>query len=522
MNHSAAPDLGRPGDISELYTRSLSAGQFDEGRRNITFDIIAHAQRTPEAPALLHGTRVIGYRELDGLLWRTARHLHRAGVRAGDVVGVTCADELELVLTILALARLGACVFSLPRSYTASQRREMLVRAGVRFLASDRPGGGAAGVPVVLVDHRLLPNGTDDADASLLDAFPAGCWLLITGSGSTGEPKLIPVTHAQARARSAKAAALLALGAADRVAPLSHFDFSHAKYRLLEALAVGAACLLDPWRQKDRLEALRRHAITVVFATVFHAEKLLEGLPPGSASALPGVRIFEVTSSTVSEDLRQRIRRGLCETLYVRYGINEAGPVTVARPPAVYAVPGTVGRVEAGVDLRIVDARLAELPVETVGLVCLRGPGIVDAYVGDAEATRRSFRDGWFLPGDLAKLTAAGELIYYGRADHMMIMNGMNLYPAEIERVLGEHPAVRDVAVVPLWHRVHQEVPIAVVRLASGAEATENGLLDHARQRLGARAPCAILVVERIPRGYGGKLMRRELSILIGERLGRR
>lgn len=482
--------------------------------RNITFDLIDAARRTPEAPALLYGAQTIRYRELDDLIWRYARYLHRSGARSGDVIGVTCADELELVLAMLAITRLGASVFSLPRSQTPFQRREMAARAGVRWLVTDRPGQYAAGVPVIPLDRRALPP-AGEADAGLLDEFPAACWLLITGSGSTGEPKLIPVTHAQARARAERAAALLDLNAADRVAPLSHFDFSHAKFRLHETLAVGAACLVDLWRETDPLGALLRQSINVVFSTVFHAEKLLESLPPGRASALPGVRVFEVTSSTVGDDLRQRIRRGLCETLYVRYGINEAGPVAIARPPEVFAVPGTVGRVGAEGDVRIVDRELAGLPADTVGLVSIRGAGIVDGYIGNPEATRRCFRDGWFLPGDLGKLTAAGDLIYYGRADHMMIMNGMNLYPAEIERVLAAHPAVRDVAVMPLRHRVHQDLPFAAVVLKPGAQSSEAELMEHARDRLGVRAPRRILILERIPRTGEGKLMRRELSALL-------
>lgn len=489
-------------------------------RRNITFDIIESARRTPEAPALLHGAQTIAYRELDELVWRYARHLHRSGARAGDVIGVTCADELELVLAMLAITRLGASVFSLPRSYTPFQRREMAARAGVRLLATDRPGLYAAGIPVIPLDRRALPPGPGAPDAGLLDEFPAACWLLITGSGSTGEPKLIPVTHAQAAARAERAASLLDLGAADRVAPLSHFDFSHAKFRLHETLAAGAACLIDLWREADPLGVLQRQSISVVFSTVFHAEKLLESLPPGTASALPGVRVFEVTSSTVSDDLRQRIRRGLCETLHVRYGINEAGPVAIARPPEVFSVPGTVGRIGAEGDVRIVDRRFDGLPIDTVGLVCIRGAGVVDGYACNPEATRRSFRDGWFLPGDLGKLTAAGDLIYYGRADHMMIMNGMNLYPAEIERVLGAHPAVRDVAVMPLRHRVHQDLPVAAVALVPGMQATEAELMDHARERLGIRAPQRILILERMPRTHEGKLIRRELSALLIDFLG--
>jgi acyl-CoA synthetase (AMP-forming)/AMP-acid ligase II len=144
-------------------------------------------------------------------------------------------------------------------------------------------------------------------------------------------------------------------------------------------------------------------------------------------------------------------------------------------------------------------------------VVCIRGLASSDGYAGNPGRRAAAFRDGWFLPGDLGKLTADGDLIYYGRADHMMIMNGMNLYPAEIERVLAAHPAVRDVAVVPLRHRVHQDLPFAAVVLKPGAQSSEAELMAHARDRLGVRAPRRILILERIPRTGEGKLIAREL-----------
>ncbi len=489
-------------------------------QRNITFDLIEHARVQPAAPALLLPGRTLSYRELDGLVWRCARHLHALGVRAGQVVALTFAEEIGLVLAMLAVSRLGASAYSIPRSASPSQRREMAAQARVKWLASDQPEAFDAGVAALRLERRAVEAGPGEDDSSLLAPVPAAPWLLITGSGSTGRPKLIPVSHAQGRARSELGARALGLTPADRVAALSHFDFSTSKFRLHEALWAGAACALGPW--PDAAAVLQRCAsdrLSVLYGTVFHAENLIASLPEDRRDALPMLRAFELTASTVSDELRRRIRKTLTPQLHVRYGINEAGPVTMAGPPAVHEVAGTVGRALAGVEIRVVDRRGQALPPATVGLVEIRTPALVDGYLDDEPATRANFRDGWFRPGDLGRLTPEGQLIFCGRADHLMIMNGINIYPAEIEQLMSSHAGVADVAVIPVRHRIHQDIPVCAVTLRAGSTWSEQDLLDHARSRLGARGPHRVLVFDRIPRNHEGKLLRADLLRLIESRL---
>lgn len=488
-------------------------------QHNITLDLIGHARMRPDAPALLLPRRTISWSELDGLVWQYAGQLHSLGVRAGQVVGLSFAEELGLVLTLLALTRLGATAYSIPRSATAIQRRQLAAQARVAWLASDQPERFEAGVAGLRLERRAIEASPTRTDEHLMAQAPDAPWLLITGSGSTGRPKLIPVSHAQGLARSELGASALGLTPSDRVAALSHFDFSTSKFRLHEALRAGAACALEVWAGAATLQRCASTGLTVLYGTVFHAEKLLESLPAGSRNALPMLRAFELTASTVSDELRRRIRQALTPQLHVRYGINEAGPVAFAGPPEVYQVPGTVGRPPAGVEIQVVDRRGQALPPATVGLVRIRTPALVDGYLGDEAATRASFQDGWFLPGDLGLLTREGQLVFYGRADHMLIMNGINIYPAEIEQLMAAHPDVADAAVVPVRHRIHQDIPICAVALRAGSQVSEQALLDHARRRLGVRGPHRVLILDAIPRNHESKLVRAELLRQIGHRL---
>jgi len=144
---------------------------------------------------------------------------------------------------------------------------------------------------------------------------------------------------------------------------------------------------------------------------------------------------------------------------------------------------------------------------------------MIDHYLDDDDATKRAFRDGWFLPGDLGKFTPDGQLIFLGRADQMMIMDGINIYPTEIETVIARHPAVRDSAVIPLHSAVHQDIPVCAVALHQGENVTEEELLNFAFQRLGSRYPRRIIILEQIPRTEQGKLLLHQLSQEMAVRL---
>lgn len=492
-------------------------------QRNITFDLIEHARAQPSAPALLLPCRIISYRELDGLVWRYAHRLHGLGVRPGQVVGITFSEELGLVLTLLALGRLGATSCSIPRSASAMQRRQLAARAELSWLASDQPERYDAGLSGLRLTRQAIEAMAISEDRDLLVERPEAPWLLISGSGSTGSPKLIPLTHGQARARATLGASCLQLTPADRVAALSQLDFAHSKYRLLEALSAGAAYALGAWRGGAASPGYcARLGLSVLYATVFHACELLAAADGQTLPLLAGLRALELSASTVDDALRRRIIGQLTPRLHVRYGCNEAGPISIAHPHNVLLPAGSVGRPLCGVELEIVDRRGQAMPAGTVGLVRVRSPGLVTGYRGDAAGTLENFQHGGFCPSDLGLLTGDGELVHYGRADHLMIVNGMNLYPAEIERVMCAHPEVADAIALPLRHLMPQDIPVCALALKPGSGVSEAELLAHARERLGALAPRRIVVFEALPRTPAGKIARADIERLLMARFGPR
>jgi acyl-CoA synthetase (AMP-forming)/AMP-acid ligase II len=173
---------------------------------------------------------------------------------------------------------------------------------------------------------------------------------------------------------------------------------------------------------------------------------------------------------------------------------------------------GSVGRPALGVEVRIVDEEGADVPRGEVGEIVYRGPTVMQGYHGRPEATAEAFAGGWFHSGDLVREDEEGFIYVVDRLKDMLISGGENVYPAEVERALIEHPAVAEVAVIGVPHERWVETPLAVVVLEPGAEVSEAELIAHCRERLaGYKKPSAVVFVTELPRNAAGKVLKRQL-----------
>jgi acyl-CoA synthetase (AMP-forming)/AMP-acid ligase II len=193
------------------------------------------------------------------------------------------------------------------------------------------------------------------------------------------------------------------------------------------------------------------------------------------------------------------------------YGQTEmSGATTLLKGADAVRKMGSVGTPMRGVELRLVDDELRDVPTGEVGEVVYRGPNVMAGYHGNEEATAEAFAGGWFHSGDLARLDEEGYLWLVDRKKDLIISGGENVYPAEVERVLREHPAVQDAAVIGVPHPRWVETPIAFV--VTNTEVTEDELIAHCRDRLaGYKKPSAVVRVEELPRNAAGKVLKRML-----------
>ena len=202
----------------------------------------------------------------------------------------------------------------------------------------------------------------------------------------------------------------------------------------------------------------------------------------------------------------------LTPALTVNYSTTEAGGITQADTQDHAADPDTVGRPMPGVEVLIVDEAGAPLPRGALGRLRVRTPGMLDGYLDDPEATARMFRDGWFQPGDMGRLTPDGRLTFAGRDSEMMVLGIINVFAAEIERAAEGFPGLAECAAFPIRSAAVGDIPaLAVVEAKPGALDTA-ALLAQCRARLGVRAPRRIVVLDALPRTPAGKLRRDSIA----------
>lgn len=471
----------------------------------------------------MHPAGTLSYGELDGIVWQAAAHLAHAGVVPGDVITPVFDAELSILIVTLASWRLGATLFSQPRGFPPAAWIRELQRADVKWLVGSRARPLPDGVRAIMFDPSNPGVPAENRDRSIRASNPAAPAVLVAGSGSTGRSKLLATGHRSYLQRLERTFIRIPDEPDDRVFSQVHFDYDAGRRTALATLYHGGVIVFAQ-RQRETLAGIcRKSGVTVVWTAVADLEVALDQISPDTpAPALPALRELYVGTATVSESLRERTMKQLTSRLHIRYGINECGPVAIATPEQIRSVPGVIGRPLPGVQVGLFDEQSQPVTSGAVGEIRVRGSGLFDRYIDDPPAMEQAFQDGWFRSGDLARWTEDGLLVHCGRSDDMMIVAGINVYPAEIEQALGAHPAVREVAAFPVPGRVGQEVPVSAVVLRERMKADTDDLLAFAREKLGPRAPRFIALFETLPRTTQGKVDRQTLRKRVTQLLAQR
>jgi acyl-CoA synthetase (AMP-forming)/AMP-acid ligase II len=475
----------------------------------VIVDSIARlASSHPRRIAVIRDCGKTTFAELDGHARRMAGWLAGRGLHPGGMVGITLQDEYDHLVTCLALMYLGCSQITLAHNEPPAMRSALASRCRVScVITNDMPCGQSTGDALIPDFEEIL------ADGPLGDKSPGHnnpeAVVLLPSSGTTGRPKIIPCTQEQLFRYGLQCLPELSV----ILGPAS-IESNVGKWSHLANLARGRTLVFrDPLRS-SLAETCRRHGVTLINLAPSQALSLLREFDSESEGpAFDGVR-FSVGGAPVPGALRQEIQRRLTGSLFVLYGATECGNATEAGPETHADHPDSTGRPLPGIEIGIVDDAGRALPAGEPGFIRIRGGGCATGYFDDEEASARAFRAGWFHPGDMGRLTADGMLIFSGRGDDMMVLNTINIFPAEIEAVAAGFPGIRDCAAFPLRSEAYGDIPMLAVVPGEGFDS--RALLDHCRERLGTRSPRKIVHVDHIPRNAMGKVMRRELAKLGG------
>ncbi|TMA36689.1 MAG: long-chain fatty acid--CoA ligase, partial [Deltaproteobacteria bacterium] len=247
----------------------------------------------------------------------------------------------------------------------------------------------------------------------------------------------------------------------------------------------GATVVILPRAEPGAiLQAIERERVTYFYAvpTVFGS---LLAVPDFDRFDLSSLRLLGGGTAAMTAGQVQRImERFRCRNMVILYGSTEAGPVSVLRPRDVARRPETVGRPYLDVDVRLVDETGKGVPPGAVGEIAVRSEFTMRGYWRNPEETARTIRDGWVLTGDLGVFDDEGFLSIVGRCKEVIRSGGESIFPAEIERALAAHPAIREAGVVGIPDPHWGEAVVAAVVLRDGAALTAEDVVAHVRQML--------------------------------------
>ncbi len=300
---------------------------------------------------------------------------------------------------------------------------------------------------------------------------------------------------------------------------LAALPFFHV-FGLNVALGVGLQAglrtiLLDHFDAAKAVELVRTHQVTILAGvpTMFGSFlELSEELAPPSAFA--SVRLAVSGAAELPVERAEAFRDRFGVTIYEGYGLTEAAPIVSTT--AIEHSPrwGSIGPPLPGIDVRLVgDDGEDALPGDP-GEIWVQGQNVFAGYWDDPEATERVLTDGWLRTGDVAVASDDGYLSLVDRKKDLVIVSGFNIYPAEVEDVLLEHPAIADAAVIGVPNARTGEAVAAWVVLEAGATLTVEQVREHAGAHLARyKVPATVEIVESLPRNEAGKLLRRELRL---------
>ena len=510
---------------------------------NTLYDAVArHARRQPDAIALRHQDESLSYTQLQRLVARAASGLARRGIAAGDLVAVQLPNSLPFVVVLLAAGALGAGIQMLHMPYRRAELATLLRHGGARayvglprFKDESPLATVAALQPELLLvaaaaaaDETALPAGAlawqalleaGDEDAVFAAVDPGSRYVLLHTSGTTAEPKGVPVSHRQFLGNAAASIEPLQVRRGDMLLPAAPMTHLYGLFVLEMGLLAGAAVSLLPAFSPDALLAtLERDSVTAVFAGPAHFRPLLDLPDERTAAAMQALRLVCLSGTAVAPALAAAVEARLPHGRVIQlWGMSELQAGSYGRPddPAELR-QHTAGRPSPGTELRVVDDD--GRPASGAGRLQMRGQSLFDGYLDNPAATAAAFQDGWFDTGDLACLRDDGALVLTGRVKEIINRGGVKFNPADVEALIDRLPGVLRSAVVPMPDAalgekacvfVEARAPITLAQVTAALD--EAGIARY-------KWPERLEMVEQMPMTPTQKVMRGRLAALLRQR----
>ena len=488
------------------------------------------AERLPNHPALVEASGSWTYSQLSSSIASTQLWLVDLGIRPGDRVMIVCENSRALAAILLAAASLDAWPVLVNARLSAREVDEIRDHCGARrvfYTTSVSPHatahakrhsaviGEVASVGIIgvgLLNENVTPEAVDPVAANRVA-------VMIYTSGTTGMPKGVMLTHQNVLYMAVVSAGIRDLSPEDRlygVLPMSH-AVGHSVV-LLGALISGATLFLAPrFDPVAALKSLEREKLTVLLGAPGMFSLLVEyaNLKGLKTLKFPSLRIVSSSGAVLQPSVKAAAESLLGMVLYNGYGVTECSPTIGQARVEEPRSDTSVGRIFPGLHAKFVDSNRQSVAEGEVGELWVKGPTVMKGYYRAPEETAAAIDpEGWFNTRDLARLED-GNLFIVGRTKELIVRFGFNVYPAEIEAVLGAHPAVVRSAVIGRSVQGTQggEEIIAFVQPKPDSSLKTEDLVEYATKQLAPyKRPSLFLLVQNMPLTLTGKVVKSELA----------
>lgn len=469
------------------------------------------------------GTR-LSYADLDDATSRVAQLLLDTGAVPGDRVSVQAAKSVEYILLYLGCVRAGFVFHPLNPAYTKSELDYFLSDAAPAVVVFD-PASSAQTDAVakelsVAQVFTLCADGSGsfrdsldevDSGAPVLPRGPNDLAALLYSSGTTGQPKGIPLTHHNIAQNARELADAWGFTSSDVLLHALPMFHTHGLFIALNCTLMTGSQVryLSRFDADAVIDELPAASVMMGVPTYYTRLLASDRLEP---SVCESIRLFTSGSAPLREDTFHEFTQRTKHVIVERYGMTET-VVLSTNPLAGVRKAGTVGLPLPSVELRIADANNFALAAGEVGRIQVRGPNVFHEYWRKPEKTAEDFTsDGYFDTGDQGRIDEDGYVAIVGRAKDLVISGGLNVYPIEVELVLNEFPGIEESAVIGVPHADFGEAVVAVAIVASTSPFEEDAARAYMREHLASfKVPKRVIAVDDLPRNAMGKVQKNRL-----------
>jgi acyl-CoA synthetase (AMP-forming)/AMP-acid ligase II len=504
-----------------------------------------NAKKFPSTVALKDATRSFTYPQMNHRINKLANSLISLGLQKGDKIAVLLENCIEICELFMATAKTGIIIVPINFRLVSREVEYIVNNSDAKaMVVHDQFAGSVepirsnlkniAAQNYVMVGkpqagyrpYEEFIGASADTEPQI-EVVPRDTWILIYTSGTTGKPKGVIRSHESHIAYYLHNALDFGFNEHDvclNVMPLCHIN---SIFYTFNFLYLGGSAYIHPalnFKPEEILEIIERHKISFISLIPTHYNLILNAPAKAKKKDVSSIRKLLCSSAPGRKSMKQAVMKFFPGVqLYEAYGSTEAGMVTVLKPDYQMSKLGSIGFECIGTDiLRILDLDGNEVPVGDVGELYSRGPMLFDEYYKLPEQTAESFKDGFFSAGDMARKDEGGFYYLVDRKKNMIITGGENVYPSEVEEVVGGIDGVFDCAVIGLPDEKWGERVTAVIIRKPGfdnSNLSEQDVIQSCKGKMaGYKCPKQVLFIgeEDMPRTGTGKILHRKLREQFG------